>query len=59
MLAPYRKFLVALGPVLVVLGEALRDGNVDATEVGLLAATVAGAVGVFFARNAPAPAPAE
>lgn len=55
MLAPYRKFLVALAPVLVVLGEALRDGSVDASEVGLLASVVAGAIGVFFVRNQPAP----
>jgi hypothetical protein len=52
-MSPYRKALVAAAGVLLVVGQALADGDVDAAEVGVIATAVATALGVFYARNTP------
>lgn len=52
-MSPYRKALVAVGGVLLVVGQALVDGQVTAAEAGLIATAVATAIGVFAARNEP------
>lgn len=47
----YKKFIVALGAALVVLGAALSDGVLTMTEMVQVGAAFLGALGVFQARN--------
>lgn len=47
----YRKLVVALAGVLSVVGQALADAQLDASEVGVIASAVAVAIGVFYAKN--------
>lgn len=51
--AEVRKAAVAAAGVFTALGVVLADGQVDATEVGVLATAVATAIGVFFVPNKP------
>ncbi len=56
-IAPYRKSVVGfLVPGLVVLGTALADGHVDATEwVAILLAALGGGGAVYVVPNASRP----
>jgi hypothetical protein len=54
----YSKTIVALAGWLALLGQALANGTVDATEAGALVTSGAVVIGVFAARNRD-PAPAQ
>lgn len=53
-LAPYSKFVVALGGAVVVTGQVVADGTVHTDEAFLVLTAWSTAVGVFLKRNAPA-----
>jgi hypothetical protein len=54
----YSKSIVALAGWLALLGQALANGSVDATEAGALVTAGGVVLGVFYARNRP-PEPVE
>lgn len=49
----YRKALVAASGVLIAVGEAIRDGQIDGSEGFTIISAVAIAIGVWGVRNEP------